>query len=312
MKQRLFHSKVFWASLLGIVFVLLLLGLGKILDTHSEGILSNVYLKDNQGIIEGSEPIEVRRGGKEAFIFIHGFMASPKGFEESIEFLKDKLLQTDFYAPLLPYHGRGLRKSKHFNNKAIESYARDFIKEKAKHYTKVYVVGSSYAGAILSHLLLEKGFSKNIVPILMAPALYLKKNTSENRFKLALLSPFRNYCSAKFLGCGRKPESVDRVGYQQEVEVSDLGNVVVPAVKELFTYQVHNQNNLRKIRRDYWIVMTPDDNQVAYDKVKRDCDQNKKCHLKTIPSGKHKFMWGIHKQDYWQFLIQLTQQEEVL
>lgn len=281
-------------------------GISNLLDREAESILSNIYLKDEQGIIDGAGPIEVRREGKEAFIFIHGFMAYPSGFKETIEVLHQKRPDVDFYAPLLPYHGRGLREAKKFNNRVIEAYVREFIKDKAQHYDKVYVVASSYAGAILSKLLLEKDFPKNSIPVLQAPALYLTKNTEKNRLKLIGISLFKSYCSAKILGCRRTPESVDAVGYEQEVLKPVLGNIVVPAVKELFAYQVHNQNNLKEIGRPYWIVMAPDDNQVSYDKVKADCDKNKHCHLKIIPSGKHKFHWGAHKEIYWEFLSQLT------
>ena len=151
-------QKILFITISILLFFLgMIWGISSLLDREAENILNNIYLKDAQGIIEGEGPIEVKRGGKEAFIFIHGFMAYPSGFKETIEVLKNNLPHVDLYAPLLPYHGRGLKEAKKFNNRVIESYVNSFIKDKAEQYDKIYVVASSYAGAILSKLLLEKG-----------------------------------------------------------------------------------------------------------------------------------------------------------
>ena len=82
-QKTLFITISILLFLLGMIW-----GVSSLLDREAENILNNIYLKDDQGIIEGEGPIEVKRGGKEAFIFIHGFMAYPSGFKETIDVLK--------------------------------------------------------------------------------------------------------------------------------------------------------------------------------------------------------------------------------
>ncbi len=277
-----------------------------VLDYHSEIVHDQTYLKNSQGIIYGKGSKEIKRGEDTAVIIIHGFMSYPTSHDITLDAIKDRLPNVDFYVPLLPHHARGLAKSKNFKAKDVEYYVRKYIKEKAKKYNKIYVIGDSFGSTVLSKLMLEQGFPKNITCILQAPAFHLRQNTAENRFKLGILSLFRNYCPYVSLGCGRDLSSVDDIGFEIEIGQVVSGHVIVPAVRNLFSYTLENIHNLRKLNQDFHIIMTPDDNKVDFDLVNQDCDQNSNCRMHVIPSGRHAFHWGKHKDMYQDVLVRLV------
>ena len=92
--------------------------LGRCLDKEAQRVVNQFYPKDEQGIIIGNESVEITHpGNRKAIILFHGFLDSPRVYTKVLEKLETLSINTDIYAPLLPFHGRNLETAAKLNNR---------------------------------------------------------------------------------------------------------------------------------------------------------------------------------------------------
>ena len=236
--------------LIVVLFALLLLG--KLLDNEAERVIDQLYPRDQNGIIYGAHPIQPPHPKHhQALVFIHGFADTPQVFHTIIKDLQKKL-DVDIYAPLLPYHGRSLRHLKTLNNTEVATFIEQELNQLAQHYQSVYVVAHSYAGTVLSQLMVNHRIPSNITPIFYAPAIFIQLNTPMNGIKNHLYTLWRSYCNYPILGCSRTfPASEDGNAQMQEI---NLQYKAVPAVHKLFELDLKSRENLIHIKRPFYLI----------------------------------------------------------
>ncbi len=280
---------------------------GLLLDTHAEKISQEMYHRDENGVIDGLQSIAVLQDKKRALIFVHGFADSPASFAELIDDIKHKV-NSDIYAPLLPFHGRDLRTLSQFNNKIILDDLDHTINTLAKKYQSLTVVGGSYGGALLTKLMTENKIPSNVHLILYAPGFFIQGNTYWGRTEVRLYRHWRLYCNYKILGC-RHPgyQNGDATAAPMFDKERSLQYVVLPAISQLYQFDLENRDALTHIRRPYSVIMAVDDNRISYEQQKMACKLNQPyCHLYSFPSGKHIIHWGANKKKFESLLIKLV------
>lgn len=300
-KKNIFKF-VFWIFLL-VAFILIC---GKLLDLEAERVVSQLYSRDNNGIIKGLEPIVVNNHHKKALMIVHGFLESPANFSELISDIKNKI-PMDIYVPLLPYHGRNLEKSIPFDNKVIVHYIKSYIDMLSKKYQSVTIMGLSYGGSVLTAIASQEKLPKNVHLILYSPAIFLKSNTAFTRFEIRFYRLWRNYCNYPTLGCNFPSyESVDETAKPTLEAEKTLRYKVIPAVLQLYALDLQNRDRLSQLAIPFSLIVAEDDNRVFYEKLKNACDENKKfCHFYSFPSGRHIIHWGKNKKAFEALLIKL-------
>jgi esterase/lipase len=278
---------------------------GVLLDKNAALRVQKMYVRDSSGVIDGLQAIKLLQGKKRAILFVHGFSDSPALFSDLVHDLKNKV-DSDIYVPLLPFHGRDLQSFAQLNNKIILNDLELQINALAKKYQSLTVVGMSYGGALLTSLVNAKRIPDSVNLILYAPAFYLNGNTLLGRTEIHIYGWWRKYCNYSILGC-KFPSYVsgDEASKSMFDKEKSLQYVVMPAVLQLYQFDLENRQGLRNIHRPYNLIMAVDDNRVSYIKTKAACQSNPYCHFYSFPSGKHIIHWGSNKKRFEDLLIKL-------
>jgi len=288
-----------------IFFIVLGVILGKFLDLEDERVVDQLYARTADGIIEGTQSIEVIRSPheKNALVFIHGFMDSPEAFKENIADIKDKV-NADIYAPLLPYQSRNLQTAAQFKNDVIIQFLTNYFATLAKKYQNITVVGHSYGGLLLIAMQKMGQLPNNIHIILYAPAVFITTNTVFGNFEVRAYGLWRNYCNYTFLGCGFPGyESGDAAARTLIAKEPTLRYVIMSAMVPLYTLDLENRDYFKKMDKPHSIIIAKDDNRVSYSPIAADCLANKKyCTLYPFATGRHLLHWGKNKKA-WEELI---------
>ena len=280
---------------------------GKLLDGDAEQHVQRIYSRGNQGVIEGLQSKIVLLGQNRAILFVHGFSDSPAMFADLVDELKTKG-NSDIYAPLLPFHGRGLTLMAQLNNNVIIDDLSHTINSLAKRYQSLTVVGMSYGGALLTALVNENKIPENVGLILYAPAFFIKTNTYWGRTEAHVYSWWRTYCNYKVLGCTYPGyASGDTTAKHLFDKEKSLQYTVIPALLQVYQFDLDYRKGLGDIHRPYSLIIAVDDNRVSYEEQKAVCEANQPyCHLYSFPSGKHIIHWGANKKKFEKLLIKLT------
>lgn len=286
--------------LLFTVFLILSINLtGKLLDLESERVIEQIYHRDKDGVILGKSEKKHINNHKNAIIFIHGFLSSPKIFEHSFNEFKRKNI-FDIYVPRLPFHGKNLQEASKFNNEEIIDYMSKYINKKSSKYKKLTVVAFSYAASNVIAMDKMKKIPENVEIVLLSPSIFIKSNSKINKKLLSVYHPlFRKYCNYELLGCKNVGyESGDKYAKDFLIKEQPLSYIVVPALKELFKIDTENRSHLKNISKPFNIIMSQDDNQVNFKDIEHSCSKNKNCNMTSFATGKHLFMVGEHKNEY--------------
>lgn len=214
----------------------------------------------------------------------------------------------DIYAPLLPFNGRDLETLSKADDKITLSYLEKIITNFSKNYQKITIIGLSYGGAQLAKLVNDNKIPNNATIILYAPAFYIKSNNLLQRNFAKIYSYWRSYCDYKILGCSQPSyASADKTAKPQFAKQPDFPYLSIPALLSMFKFDLENRNLLRTINRKFNVIIAKDDNQIAYEKIKNDCNLNyKNCTLYTFNSGRHLIHWGKNKQIFYKLLLDLS------
>ena len=279
---------------------------GVILDNNAETRVQKMYVRDKNGVIDGLQSITLIRGKQRAILFVHGFLDSPVVFAELVDDIKNKV-NSDIYVPLLPFHGRDLKSAAQFNNKIILDSLDQTINTLAKKYQSLTVVGLSYGGALLTTLVNEHKIPDTVHLILYAPAFFLKSNTYWTRAEAHIYGWWRMYCNYQALGCGSPSySSGDAVSRPMFDKEKSLQYVVIPAVLQLYQFDLEHRRGLSDIHRPYSLIIAVDDNRVSYEETKAACAANQPyCHFYSFSSGKHNIHWGANKNKFETLLVKL-------
>lgn len=289
---------------LGLILILVIMLTGLILDNEAERLIDQLYLRDSNGVIYGANsiyPTKVKH--PKALVFIHGFADTPQVFHQLIQDLTPNL-HADIYAPLLPFHGRNLKQLKNLNNTAVEHFIQAELNQLSQHYQEVYVVAHSYAGTLLSRLIVQRKLTANIHAILYAPAIFIQLNTPIHSFKNHLYTLWRNYCNYAILGCSRAFRASDDERAQMG-EIS-LQYKVVPAIHRLFELDRKSRTNISQIKQPFYLIIAKDDSRVESKQVTDNCKKNKPyCQLILLDQGKHMPHYGKNKARFERLLISI-------
>lgn len=277
------------------------------LDNKVEAASKKLYKLDKYGIIEGAEPIIYKDGFDRALVLIHGFGSTPAAFTDLINDIKYQV-QSDIYAPLLPYAGRTLQTMSQTDSQVVVNFIDSLIEQISKRYKKVVVVGLSYGGAQLAKLASQNKIPPNVSLVFYSPALYLHSNTFVNRNLARIYSQWRDYCDYTMLGCEYPSyQSADDTAKEQFAKQKDFHVVDIPALLTMYQFDLKNRGDFNKIHRPYNIIMAVDDNRVNYNKIKGICYKNNKyCKFYSFSSGKHVIHWGKNKQAFEKLLINIV------
>ncbi len=289
------------------LFVLLTLGSGRLLDSQAEHAVEQLYVRDQQGVIEGLQPIVLANRSKRALVLLHGFLDSPAVYSDIVDNIKNRL-HVDIYVPLLPFHARNLEAASQFDNQEIINYVKQYINDLSKKYQTLTIVGLSYGGLILVDLIRTNELPKNVNLILYAPAVFITTNTLVGRLKAEAYGYWRKYCDYAFLGC-RFPsyESADESARPMFDKERTLRHSVMPAILQLYKLDLENRKEFDHINRPYNLIIAADDNRVDFAKQKAACDANRKyCRLYAFASGKHLIHWGENRDAFEELLIRLS------
>jgi esterase/lipase len=279
---------------------------GKYLDRQADKIVEKAYPRDQKGIINGLQSKTIIQGKNKALLLIHGFADSPALFFELADDIKSKV-NCDIYIPLLPFHGRNLISATHFNNQIILDSLSAQINALAKKYQTVTIVGASYGGALLTALINANKIPQNVHIILYAPAFFLKGNTAIDRAEINIYKWWRSYCNYRLLGCQSGYASGDDRAKPHFDKEKSLRYVVMPAILQLYQFDLDHRNELGMIHRPYSLIVAVDDNRVSYDEQKKVCDANRHyCHFYSFRSGKHIIHWGYNKNKFEDLLVKLS------
>ncbi len=285
---------------------------GRLLDWEAERVVDQLYLRDQQGIIQGLEPITIiGKNHTTALVLIHGFMESPETFSDIAHDIVHKS-NLDIYAPLLPAHARNLQAAAQLDNTVVNNYLQQYLAELSKKYQKLVVVGFSYSGAMLANLAYNNKLPANAQVILAAPAVFILSNTLEGNLKAQVYRLWRNYCNYSAMGCSFPAYgSGDAIAKPRFDKEKTLRYNVASAVSQLYTFDSQNRDAIKNIHQPYSVIMAADDNRVDYAQEKAACLNNKQyCTFYSIPSGKHMFYWGAGKQAFESLLIKLAAQKK--
>lgn len=290
------------ALFVGVLFVV-----GYWLDNKAEKRVENMYLRNKDEIIDGLSSIVIKNGHHKALLFVHGFMDSPASFADVVNDIKYKT-NRDIYVPLLPFHGRNLSSAAMFNNQIILDDLSNQINKLAKEYDSLTVVGMSYGGALLTALENENKLPDNVQIILYAPGFYITSNNYITRLQAHIYKSWRKYCDYKILGCNfPNYDSGDASAIPMFNKEKSLKYVVIPALLELYKFDLKHRQGLNKIKRPYSLIIAVDDNRVSFQEQKRVCMESPKlCHLYPFESGKHIIHWGANKGKFESLIIELT------
>ena len=295
--------KIILVIIITIISVLWLSGI--FLDDIADRYVQKMYVR-NKGIIEGLQSVSILQGKNKAVLFVHGFSDSPALFSDLVYDIKGKI-DSDIYVPLLPFHGRDLKHLSQFNNNIILNDLADKINTLANKYQSLTVIGMSYGGALLTALINENRVPNNVHVILYAPAFYLIGNTLWGRAEAHVYGWWRDYCNYEVLGC-RFPGYIsgDAVSKSMFDKEKSLQYVVIPALLQLYQFDLDNRQGLSHIHRPYSLIMAIDDNRVSYTKTKAACDTNHiYCHFYSFSSGKHIIHWGVNKKRFEDLLVKI-------
>lgn len=302
-------KRYFYGLLVCALLVASFLGVGKLLDGEAERADNNMHWRNARGLMEGFEPIVIKRNASEALVFIHGFLVPPAIFSEVIHDLQSRAA-VDLYAPLLPFYGRNLRAVTQLKNAPLENFVENYLRTLSREYRKVTVVGFSYGGGILLDLIRKKPLPSNIKIILYAPSIYIKTNTLQTRWTIQAYHLWRDYCAYTSLGCTPFPasRSVERSGQATVHTISLWPYLVIPALEQLFQIDLANRDSLRMLHTPVTVLMAQDDNNVSYAQIKSQCIQNPAyCYLYVFKSGKHYPHLGKEKAAFEKIILGIAQ-----
>lgn len=294
------------------IFILLVAGFfltGKLLDNEAERVVNQLYPHDAEGVIAGTNSIEIIRGNSQAaVVFIHGFLESPHTFAELINDIKLKI-PADIYAPLLPFHSKNLQTAATFDNAIILAQVREYLAKLAKQYHTLTVIGFSYGGLLLLDLAANNQLPNNIHLILYAPSLFIQSNKPSQYLEAYLYSWWRNYCNYPGLQCNFPSyQSGDEEARQLIEADKDLQYLVISALLKLYQLDSVNRNKVNDIKRPYDIIVAMDDNRVDASRLKTICEKNKNyCHFYPFADGKHIIHWGKNKRAFEDLLVKLIE-----
>jgi esterase/lipase len=284
---------------------------GRLLDWEAERVVQQLYLRDQQGIIQGLQSIAIeKKNATTALVLIHGFMDSPAIFADVAHDIANKS-NLAVYAPLLPAHGRNLQAAAKLDNEIVNNYLQQYLAELAKQYQKLTVVGFSYGGAMVANLAYNNKLPNNAQIILLSPAIYIRSNNFTGNLKAQVFHLWRNYCNYPGLGC-RFPAygSGDTVAKPMFDKEKTLRYNVASAVAELYKFDDANRYAINHIHKPYSVIMAADDNRIDYEREKTACLNNKQyCTFYSFPTGKHMFFWGADKLNLENLLIKLATQK---
>lgn len=284
--------------------------MGKLLDLEAERLVTQLYPRDDQGIIVGQQAQKINHHAKRALILIHGFSESPETYSEIISDLKNKT-NMDIYAPLLLFHGRDLPTAAQLDNRVVLDDLKQSIQTLSKQYKVLTLVGLSYSGTLLIELASRQELPENIHLILVSPAIFIQSNTWFGRVSARIYGWWRHYCNYSVLGCDFPTyESGDQVAHKKFDEEKTLRYTIIPALRQVYELDLKNRDGLLKINRPYDLIVAEDDNRVDFKRQEIACKQNSQyCHFHPFPSGKHMIHWGGQKQKFERLLIKLAEEK---
>jgi esterase/lipase len=302
------YPKTFFV-LFFVLFALVFLCLsGKMLDKEAERVVSQLYPRDKNGIVEGLQPITKTQGYPNALILFHVFQSNPTAWSDLIHDIEGRV-HADIYAPLLPFHGKNLETLVDLDTDVLKKYILSTIKILSQKYKSVTVVGFSLSGALLADLAAHKDLPKNVNIILYNPAIYLKANTFSRRTQMHLYSLWRAYCNYPSLGCSSPNyASGDTMARSQIDAQKGLKYNVIPAALQVYELDLQNRDSLSKIDRPYDLIISKDDNYSNTAEQKKVCEADPKCHLHFFDSGKHLIHWSTHKGAFEDLMVGLVRQ----
>lgn len=270
---------------------------------ESKRVIDQLYIRHNDHIIQGAEPIVYKNGHKKALVFIHGHMETPAVWSEIVE-LGKHTNAFDIYAPLLPYHGRTLETASLLDNKIIYNYIKNYISKLSGEYEHLTVVGLSYGGLQLLNLAKNQDLPKNVYPILYGPATYIRSNNWQGWLKAYLYQTlFRNYCNYDSIGCAYPVyDSADERGKELIEKEISLRYRVLPAILQMYDFDSATRGAIKRIKNPFSVLIAEDDNRVDYQKVKEECAANSKCRFVSFPSGKHVIHYGKWKEKFFEVI----------
>lgn len=252
---------------------------------------------DSEGVIIGEEAVEIKRGGNVALIIVHGYTSSPSRFYKFIEFLKVNAQHADIYAPLLPFHGKGLEEFKSFNNEEIEQFVKKFLDKKSKEYKKIVVIGESYGALVLADILQSSQYP-NATIIFSSPGFFLQCNTPMMRAKMYIASKIMDYCPSCY-----GPYTTDEYSKVHARYAQKHGVVCFKSFLELLKLDLVTSEALSHSQSPFTIIASKDDDVVDIKKLENACSQNPKCTPFFVPDGGHFVHWGKYSEEYKAYLL---------
>lgn len=294
---------MFLKKLFKLVAVLLiaLLGIFIIYNYFADRLLETIHRSskpfDSYGVIIGEEAVEIKRGGDVALIIVHGYTSSPSRFHKFIEFLKTDAKHVDIFAPLLPFHGKGLEEFKSFNNDEIEKFVKKFLDEKSKEYKKIVVIGESYGALVLADILQSTQYH-NATIIFSSPGFFLQANTPMMRAKMYIASKVMDYCPSCY-----GPYTTDEYSKVHARYAQKHGVVCFKSFLELLKLDTITSNALSHLQSPFTIIASRDDDVVDINKLENACKQNPKCTPFFVPDGGHFVHWGKYSEKYKAYLL---------
>ena len=285
-------------SIVFVTFIAITLVYNYFADRLLETIHRSSKPFDTSGVVLGEGPIEIKRNGSTALIIIHGYTSSPSRFYHLINYLKSDTPDVDIYAPLLPFHGKGLEEFKALNNEEIEKFVKAFLDQKEKEYKKLVVIGESYGALILADILQTPNLYPDVKFIFSSPGFFLNCNSAWQRAQIFVASKFMDYCPSCY-----GPYTTDEFSAVHARFAQKHGVVCFKSFAELLKMDQKASDALGRIKRPYTVIASKDDDVVDVTKIENVCAKNPNCTAFIFPDGGHFVHWGKYSEEYKEYLL---------
>lgn len=301
MRVKVFFRGFALLVIVGVAFFLL----GWLLDREAERAVLHAYPRNEKGILWDATPMQVVAQKTRAVLWLHGFSYSPLVFRR---FMQDADLRkkADMYAPLLPYHGRGLQDLKKMNLTVLQRYIAHEMTVLSRQYTHVTVVAHALSATLVLRLLAANQVPPNITVVLYAPSLYLRANTSTYQWMLRAYGIWRDYCNYLPF-CPRVSRHVtDETGWAIRQQYTFPPYLVVPALRAVLAFDSPAlRRALGEIKRKFYVVLAKDDSIMRASAVQKVCLGNAACTVYQFPTGSHYLHLGTHYQAFKAIMLKL-------
>lgn len=269
---------MFELILFGGLTVLLLKIFGHFFDQIVERKVKRHCPQYDDGVLEGAEPFGQQKGQKALILFVHGFTDHPQVFEQVIE--EGAWNGVDYWVPLLPFHGRGLRGMRDFDPVQVENYLKALVEAKSREYDHLVLVGQSLGGSLLIRLADSQGWDpERVRTVLMAPAVFLYSDSWQKRIAFRVIPIFLSYWKKAKNALGTRKYPTFRE--------SALAYYVTPSLRHLHIYCQKAEKILSQSKFPHTVLVAKDDKRVDAKKLSLLCSELPNCQFSLLREGGH-------------------------